>query len=462
MKLFNTMTGEKTEFVPMEAGKVKMYACGPTVYNYFHIGNARMLVVFDMMRRYMEYRGYEVKFVQNFTDVDDKIIKKANEEGISSKELSEKYIKEYFTDAEGLGIRKATIHPKATENIDEIIDIVKTLVDKGFAYQVDSDVYFSTKKFKEYGKLSHMPIDELEAGARIDVNDIKRDPLDFALWKGAKPNEPAWESPWGMGRPGWHIECSAMVRRYLGKTIDIHCGGRDLVFPHHENEIAQSECANGCEFVRYWVHNGFISVDNEKMSKSAGNFFTVREVAEKYGYDVIRYFLLSAHYRKPINYSVEIIEQAKASLERIHNCEDNLSFIMKNAPEGDVCEGVKAICEKRKAQFIEAMDDDFNTADGIAAIFELVKDLNSASKNMTAGCAKYAYESLNELTSLMGLDKKKNTGVDSEFIEAKIAERAAAKKAKNYALADAIRKELSDMGIILEDTSAGTKYKFKE
>ncbi len=459
MKLFNTMTGEKAEFIPLTEGKVKMYACGPTVYNLFHIGNARMLVVFDMLRRYLEFRGYDVTFVQNFTDVDDKIIKKANEEGISSKELSEKYIKEYFTDAEGLGIRHATIHPKATENIDEIIDIVKTLVDKGFAYEVNGDVYFSPKKFKEYGKLSHMPIEDLESGARIDVSDVKNDPLDFALWKAAKPGEPAWTSPWGEGRPGWHIECSAMVRRYLGQTIDIHCGGRDLVFPHHENEIAQSECANGCEFVRYWVHNGFISVDNEKMSKSAGNFFTVRDVAEKYGYDVIRYFLLSAHYRKPINYSVDIIEQSKAALERIHNCEDNLKFTAKNAADGEVCDTVKAACAKRKEQFITAMDDDFNTADGIAAIFELVKDLNTASPNMTKQCAQYAYDALHELTALMGLDKKEDDSVDEAYIEAKIAERAEAKKAKNYALADAIRKELSDAGIILEDTSSGTKYK---
>ncbi len=462
MKLFNTMTGEKTEFIPLQEGKVKMYACGPTVYNYFHIGNARMLVVFDMLRRYMEYRGYEVTFVQNFTDVDDKIIKKANEEGITAKEVAEKYIKEYFTDAEGLGIKHATVHPRATENIDEIIDIVKTLVDGGFAYQVGGDVYFSTLKFKEYGKLSHMPIEDLEAGARIDVNDVKKDPLDFALWKGAKPGEPAWESPWGLGRPGWHIECSAMVRRYLGKTIDIHCGGRDLVFPHHENEIAQSECANGCEFVRYWVHNGFISVDNEKMSKSAGNFFTVRDVAQKYGYQVIRYFLLSAHYRKPINYSVDIIEQSKASLERIHNCEENLRFIAENSPAGEVCDGVRSLCESRKAQFIEAMDDDFNTADGIAAIFELVKDLNLKSSEMSGACAKYAYDALRELTSLMGLEKQNNGGADTAYIEEMIARRTAAKKARDYATADAIRKELSDMGVILEDTSSGTKYKFKE
>ncbi len=459
MKLFNTMTGEKTDFIPMTEGKVKMYACGPTVYNLFHIGNARMLVVFDMLRRYLEYRGYEVTFVQNFTDVDDKIIKKANEEGITSKELSEKYIKEYFTDAQGLGIRAATIHPKATENIDEIIDIVSTLVDKGFAYEINGDVYFSPKKFKEYGKLSHMPIEDLESGARIDVSDVKKDPLDFALWKAAKPGEPAWTSPWGEGRPGWHIECSAMVRRYLGQTIDIHCGGRDLVFPHHENEIAQSECANGCEFVRYWVHNGFISVDNEKMSKSAGNFFTVRDVAEKYGYDVIRYFLLSAHYRKPINYSVEIIEQSKSALERIHNCEDNLKFIIKNGEEGQICDKVRAFCTERKDQFVKAMDDDFNTADGIAAIFELVKDINTVSSGMSKQCAQHAYDALHELTELMGLDKKEDDTIDESYIEAKIAERAAAKKAKDYALADAIRKELSDAGIILEDTSAGTKWK---
>lgn len=379
MKIFNTMTAKKEEFVPMDKNEVKIYACGPTVYNYIHIGNARPLCVFDVLRRYLEYRGYNVKFVQNFTDIDDKIIKRANEEGTTYDVISKKYIEEFWTDANGLNFKKATVHPKATENIDEIIKLISTLVEKGYAYQAENDVYFRTLKFKEYGKLSHQPIEDLESGARIAIGEIKEDPLDFALWKGAKPGEPYWDSPWGKGRPGWHIECSAMNRKYLGNTIDIHCGGKDLVFPHHENEIAQSECANGCTFANYWMHNGYINVDNVKMSKSLGNFKTVREIANVYGYEVIRYFLISSHYRSPINYSLDIIEQCKSALERLYTCRDSLDFAIKNAAEETKENDAELIAEldKRREQFITAMDDDLNTADGLAAIFELTKDINT-------------------------------------------------------------------------------------
>ena len=467
MRFYNTLTKRKDEFVPLEEGKVRMYACGPTVYDFFHIGNARCFVVFDMLRRYLEYRGYEVKFVQNFTDVDDKIIKRANAEGVTQRDIAERYIAEYFTDAKGLGIRPATIHPRATENIDEMIGIVSTLIDNGHAYAVDmgegnSDVYFRTLSFKEYGKLSHMPIDELEKGARIDVSEHKEDALDFALWKAAKPGEPYWESPWGKGRPGWHIECSAMVLRYLGESIDIHCGGQDLTFPHHENEIAQSECCTGKPFARYWLHNGYINVDNTKMSKSLGNFFTVRDAAAKYGYPVIRFFILSAHYRSPINFSADILAQSKNALERIINCINNLEFYLKTAAPGELGDA-KAKAYKHKADFIEAMDDDFNTADGIAAIFELVRDANELiAADASADAAKYTLDMLTELCSLMGfLPEKSDDGEFTAMIEAKIAERAAAKKAKNYAEADKIRAELLEKGVVLEDTPKGTKYRIE-
>lgn len=467
MRFYNTLTKRKDEFTPIEPGKVRMYACGPTVYDFFHIGNARCFISFDMLRRYFEYRGYEVKFVQNFTDVDDKIIKRANAEGVTQKDIAERYIAEYFTDAKGLGIRPATVHPRATENIDEMITIISSLIEKGHAYPVDmgdgnSDVYFRTLSFREYGKLSHMPIDELEKGARIDISEHKEDALDFALWKAAKPGEPYWESPWGKGRPGWHIECSAMVLRYLGETIDIHCGGQDLTFPHHENEIAQSECCTGKTFANYWLHNGYINVDNTKMSKSLGNFFTVRDAAAKYGYPVIRFFILSAHYRSPINFSQNILEQSKNALDRITNCIDNLKFYLKTAPSGELGEA-KANADKHKADFIEAMDDDFNTADGIAAIFELVRDANELiAGNASAEAAKYTLDMLTELCSLMGFLPEEKT--DDEFtamIEEKIAERAAAKKAKDYAKADKIRAELLEKGVILEDTPKGTKYRIE-
>ena len=345
MKLFNTMTRQKEEFVPITPGEVKMYCCGPTVYNYIHVGNARPMILFDVLRRYLEYRGYQVTFVQNFTDVDDKIINRANEEGTTSQAISEKYIEEYFKDAHGLGVRDATIHPKATENIAQIIDLVQTLIDKGYAYAVNGDVYYRTKKFADYGKLSHQPIEDLQAGARIDVNDVKEDPLDFALWKAAKPGEPYWDSPWGQGRPGWHIECSAMSNRYLGKTIDIHCGGEDLQFPHHENEIAQSEAANGCKFVNYWLHNGFLNINNQKMSKSLGNFFTVREAAEAYGYEAVRFFMLSAQYRSPLNYSRDSLIMAQNSLERLYTAESNLEFLVKNGADGDMTPEEKAFTD---------------------------------------------------------------------------------------------------------------------
>ena len=459
MQFFNTLTNKKEEFVPIIPGEVRMYACGPTVYNFFHIGNARVFVVFDTLRNFFEYMGYKVKFVQNFTDIDDKIIRLANEEGVDFKEFAERYIAEYFTDAKGLGVKPASVHPKATEHIDVIIDIVNTLVEKGFAYESNGDVYFSTKKFSSYGKLSHQPLEELEAGARIEVSDIKRDPMDFALWKAAKEGEPYYDSPWGKGRPGWHIECSAMCKKHLGDTIDIHAGGKDLIFPHHENEIAQSECANGCEFAHYWLHNGYINVDNAKMSKSKGNFFTVRDIAEKYGYGPIRMFLLSAHYRSPINYSVDILEQAAAGLKRINNCRDDLSFRIGSALEGNENTAVEEKWLAHKQEFIRAMEDDVNTADAIAAVFELVRDLNiylsdeAEKKTLSFGLAL-----LNELCGVLGLSEEEKQDIDSQ-VEELIAKRTEAKKNKDYATADAIRDQLKGMGIILEDTPQGVKWK---
>lgn len=463
MKIYNDLTRQKEEFIPLEEGKVKIYACGPTVYNYFHIGNARPIVLFDLFRRYLRWRGWDVTFVQNFTDVDDKIIRKANEEGVSSTEIAARYIAEYFTDAQGLGVEAADIHPKATENIGQIIGLVSALVKKGHAYAAENgDVYFRTRSFPCYGCLSHMPIEDLESGARIAVDEIKEDPLDFALWKAAKPGEPAWKSPWGMGRPGWHIECSAMVKRYLGETIDIHCGGVDLTFPHHENEIAQSEAATGKPFARYWMHNGFINVDNQKMSKSLNNFFTVRDVAKVYGYMPIRYFLISSHYRKPINYSADIIEAAQNSVDRIQNCYDNLAFYLKNAPSGEVLSAEKkAVLEGYRAQFIEKMDDDFNTADAVSALFEMVRELNLfLATHPSKEAAEEAGAYFIEIAKLMGLVGESATDkAFAEEVEKLIAERAMAKKAKNFALADEIRAKLSDMGVTLQDTAQGTKWK---
>ena len=458
MKIFNTLTRQKDEFKPITEGEVKIYACGPTVYNYIHIGNARPLCVFDVLRRYFEWRGYKVNFVQNFTDIDDKLIKKANEEGITVPQVAERYIEEFWTDAKGLNVREATVHPRATENIEQIQGIISSLVEQGYAYEAGGDVYFRAKKFDEYGKLSHQPLEDLAAGAseRVDSGDIKEDPMDFCLWKGAKPGEPYWESPWGIGRPGWHIECSAMAGRYLGKTIDIHCGGLDLIFPHHENEIAQSECANGCEFAHYWMHNGFINVDNHKMSKSLNNFFTVRDVADKFGYEPIRYFLISSQYRSPINYSVDIIEQAKNSLERLYTCRDNIDFALKNAAEGGE---IPAFIEERKNEFITAMDDDLNTADALAAVFMLVRDINTviaggAGKATLEACA----DMFDQLTGVLGLVyNRKTEALDSE-IEELIEKRTAARKAKDFKTADEIRDKLKEMGIVLEDTPQGVKW----
>lgn len=462
MKVYNTLTRKKEELVPITPGEIKMYACGPTVYNYIHIGNARPLCIFDILRRYLEYRGYIVKFVQNFTDIDDKIIRRANEEHVDFSEISERYIKEFWTDADGLNVRHATINPKATENIDAIIQIISTLIEKGYAYEAQGDVYFSTEKFKDYGKLSHQPLEDLEAGARIMVGEVKREPMDFAVWKAAKPGEPAWDSPWGKGRPGWHIECSAMNWRYLGDTIDIHCGGQDLIFPHHENEIAQSECFTGKPFAHYWMHNGYINVDNVKMSKSLGNFFTVRDVAEKYGYEPIRYLLISAQYRSPINYSTDIIEQCIAALNRLYTCRDSLDFELKNAADAEH-DGDKAIIDgfdKYREQFISAMDDDLNTADAIASIFELVRDINTNVVGNTPSKAlvEGAIAMFDELTGVLGLVYNRKTETLDSDVEALIEARTNARKEKNWAEADRIRDQLKEMGIVLEDTAQGVKW----
>ena len=462
MKVYNTLTRKKEELIPITPGEIKMYACGPTVYNYIHIGNARPLCIFDILRRYLEYRGYKVTFVQNFTDIDDKIIRRANEEHVDFSEISERYIKEFWTDADGLNVRHATVNPKATENIDAIIHIISTLIEKGYAYEAQGDVYFSTEKFKDYGKLSHQPLEDLEAGARIMVGEVKREPMDFAVWKAGKPGEPAWDSPWGKGRPGWHIECSAMNWRYLGDTIDIHCGGQDLIFPHHENEIAQSECFTGKPFAHYWMHNGYINVDNVKMSKSLGNFFTVRDVAEKYGYEPIRYLLISAQYRSPINYSTDIIEQCISALNRLYTCRDSLDFELKNASDAEH-DGDRAIIDgfgKYREQFIDAMDDDLNTADAIASIFELVRDINTnvVGKTPSKALVEGAISVFDELTGVLGLVYNRKTETLDSDIEALIEARTNARKEKNWAEADRIRDQLKEMGIVLEDTAQGVKW----
>ena len=467
MKLYNSMTLKKEDFTPLEPGKVTMYACGPTVYNYIHVGNARPLIVFDVLRRYFEYRGYEVTFVQNFTDVDDKIINQALKEETTSDAVAAKYINEYFVDANGLGVHEATIHPKATENIAEIIAIIQKLLDKGLAYESGGDVYYRTERFAGYGKLSHQPLEELKAGARIDVSDIKESPMDFALWKAAKPGEPSWESPWGLGRPGWHIECSAMSGKYLGNTIDIHCGGQDLIFPHHENEIAQSEGANDVEFVRYWLHNGFISIDNKKMSKSLGNFFTVREAAEAYGYENIRMFMLMSHYRSPLNYSGEILLQAKGALERLKTARANLQFLTQNGEDGALTDGEGEFIERLpvyRERFIAAMEDDFNTADAISVIFELAREANSLTapeKKPTKALASETLKVFDELSDVLGLIYGGDEGNESlaSEVEALIEARQRARKEKNWAEADRIRDELKARGIILEDTPQGVKWK---
>jgi len=468
MKIYNTLTRQKEEFVPLTAGEVKIYACGPTVYNYIHIGNARPICVFDVLRRYLACRGMEVTFVQNFTDIDDKIINKANEEGTDYLTVSERYIEEYKTDAKGLNVRPATIHPLATENIDEIIHIISDLIDKGYAYPTpNGDVYFRTLKDKEYGKLSHQPLEDLQSGARIATGEIKEDPMDFTLWKSAKPGEPSWISPWGKGRPGWHIECSAMVRKYLGETIDIHCGGQDLIFPHHENEIAQSECCNGVPFANYWMHNGYINVDNRKMSKSLDNFFTVRDVAEKYGYEPIRFLMVASHYRTPVNYTMEIIEQNKAALERLYNCRNNLEFLMENAPSGEK-PGEHAMRRKLgeyQDHFIDAMEDDLNTADAISALFDLARSINSNLNASTAPSKELCFFALNlfnELADVLGLLYAKQDNSLDEEIEKLIAERTQARKNKDWAAADRIRDELKARHVVLEDTPQGIKWKIEQ
>lgn len=464
MKIYNTLTRKKEEFVPIEEGKVKMYVCGPTVYNYFHIGNARPFVVFDTMRKYLEYRGYKVKFVQNFTDVDDKIINRAKEEGISAGEVSEKYIEEYYKDAAALNVKKATVHPKVTETMSDIIKFVEDLIEKGYAYESEGDVYYRARKFDGYGKLSGKNIDDLISGARIAVGEKKEDPLDFALWKARKEeSEIAWESPWGMGRPGWHIECSAMSKKYLGPTIDIHAGGEDLQFPHHENEIAQSEACNGQQFANYWMHNGYINIDGVKMSKSLGNFKTVRDLLQHYDGEVLRFLILSGHYRGPIDFGPDILTQSQNGLARMRNAKSNLKHLV-SACEGsmtDVEKGTLAGFDKFRERFIEVMDDDLNTADAISVVFELITSINTAVKDgSTKEFAQKSLDLLMELTTVLGLLQQDPQEEDAEIepeIQALIDERQAARKEKNFARADEIRDQLKAMGITLKDTPQGVQ-----
>ena len=460
MQIYNTLTRKKEEFIPQKEGEYRIYVCGPTVYNYIHIGNARPVVVFDTLRRYLEYRGNKVIFVSNITDIDDKLIQKAKEQGCSMKEVAEKYEAEFIKDSDGLNAKTPTVRPRATEHIEEILDIVKDILDKGYGYVAkNGDVYFRTRAFKDYGKLSHLNLEELESGNRelrsqMD-DDLKEDPADFAVWKAAKPGEPAWPSPYGPGRPGWHIECSAMARKHLGDTIDLHCGGQDLIFPHHENEIAQSECANGCTFSRYWMHNGFLNIDNHKMSKSANNFFTVREIAEVFGYEPIRYFLLTAGYRMPLNYTVELLNSCKASLERLYTCRDNLDFLIKNAKGESNLLSEKAAAAKVK--FNTAMDDDLNTPDALAAIFELVKDINTMGADASRDALETAAATFDELTGVLGLlYNRKTDEIPAEVMEL-VQKRVEAKKAKDWPTADALRAKITEMGYVVEDTPQGPK-----
>ena len=466
MKLYNTLTKQKEEFVPIEPGKVSIYVCGPTVYNLIHIGNARPMIVFDTARRYMEYKGYEVNYVSNFTDVDDKIINKAIEEGVSADVISTRYIEECKKDMADMNVRPATTHPLATREIPGMIDMITNLIEQGYAYDVNGTVYFRTRKFDEYGKLSHKNLDDLQGGNRsllVSGEDQKEDPLDFVLWKPKKEGEPYWDAPWSQGRPGWHIECSVMAKHYLGDTIDIHAGGEDLIFPHHENEIAQSECSNGVPFAHYWLHNAFLNIDNRKMSKSLGNFFTVRDIKEKYDLMVLRFFMLSAHYRSPLNFSAEIMESSKNALERMVNAVDRLNGLMQAGESGEPLEAERAALEEMKqfrAKFEEAMDDDINTADAVAAVFELVKFANTEVKE---GCTRIFAELVKQeiltLCDILGLIVERKEEVLDEEIEALIAERQAARKANNFARADEIRDQLQAQGIILEDTREGVKWK---
>lgn len=466
MKLYNTLTKKKEEFIPLEPGKVKMYVCGPTVYNFIHIGNARPMIVFDTARRYMEYKGYEVNYVSNFTDVDDKIIKKSLEEGVSAEEVSQRYIQECKKDMADMNVQPATTHPQATQEIEGMIEMIKDLIEKGYAYEVEGTVYFRTRKFDQYGKLSHKNLDDLRSGNRsllVSGEDQKEDPLDFVLWKPKKEGEPYWVSPWSEGRPGWHIECSVMAKKYLGEEIDIHAGGEDLIFPHHENEIAQSECCNGKIFARYWLHNGFLNIDNRKMSKSLGNFFTVREIGEQYDLQVLRFFMLSAHYRSPINFSREIMESSRNALERIVTAVSNLKHLLENASVSEMTAQEKTLLEEMgefRRKFEEAMDDDLNTADAQAAIFELVKFANThGNEESTASFLTAVRQEIIALSDILGLlVDRKEENLDQE-IEALIAERQAARKARNFQRADEIRDQLQNMGIILEDTREGVKWK---
>lgn len=463
MKVFNTLTRKKEEFIPLQPGIVNMYVCGPTVYNFFHIGNGRTFIVFDTVRRYFEYRGYKVNFVQNFTDIDDKMIKRANEENITVKELGDRFIEEYYKDADALNIERATVNPRATEFIDEIINFVKDLIDKGYAYEVNGDVYFNTKSFKEYGKLSGQNLDDLQAGARINVDERKNDPMDFAIWKKQKPNEPAWESPWGMGRPGWHIECSCMAHKLLGETIDIHAGGNDLIFPHHENEIAQSECRTGKAFAKYWMHSAFLNVNNEKMSKSLNNFFTAREILDKYEPDVVRLFMLSGHYRTQLNFSEESLEASKSAIERLYNAISNLENLL-----GEVKIEVTSDSEREylkhlseyKDKYIEKMDDDFNTADAISVIFDMIRDINTnVSADSSKELVNYCLSLIRELGNPLGILQKTTKSTLEKEIEELIEKRQNARKQKNWALSDEIRDSLKARGIILEDTPQGVRWK---
>ena len=456
------MTRKKEEFVPLHEGKVGIYSCGPTVYNYFHIGNARPFIIFDTLRRHLEHMGYEVTFVQNFTDVDDKMIRRANEEGVTVAELGDRFIEEYFRDADALGVKRATVHPRATKHIGEIIGMIKKLEAKGLAYEVDGDVYYDTHAFPGYGKLSGQNLEDREMGARIEVDEDKKHPMDFALWKKQKPGEPAWKSPWGKGRPGWHIECSAMSCKYLGQTFDIHCGGQDLIFPHHENEIAQSEGANGQPFARYWMHNGHINVDNHKMSKSAGNFFTVRDIVKEFDPEAVRLFMLSAHYRSPINFSRDLIEQAQNALARLYTARDNALFLRESAPDCPMTaeeEAFAARADQAISAFNEAMDDDLNTADALGVIFEYVRDMNaSLNEHSSRAAVEKGVNALNEMAGVLGL-LRREADLVPEDVKALVEERQAAKRARDFAQADALRAQIEQMGYVVEDTPKGPKVR---
>lgn len=466
MKLYNTLTRKKEDFIPIHENEVRMYCCGPTVYNYFHIGNARPFIIFDAFRRYMEYKGYKVTYVQNFTDIDDKMIQRANEEDTTVAELAERFIEEYFKDADGLGIERATVHPRATQHIDEMIAYIEGLIEKGLAYEIDGDVWYDTSAFESYGKLSRQDLEELEAGARVDPNEKKRNPMDFALWKAQKPGEPAWDSPWGKGRPGWHIECSVMASKYLGETIDIHAGGQDLIFPHHENEIAQSEGLSGKPFANYWLHNGYINVDNRKMSKSLGNFFTVRDISEKYDLEIVRLFMLSAHYRSPVNFSHELLDQAKSALERLYNARNNLLYLLDMAEDRDLSDEEQKLHDRTGEyirDFESAMDDDINTADALSVIFDLVRDANTHLKaESPRRLIEAFYNTFKSLTDIMGIVQKEQKKSLDQEIEELIEKRQQARAAKDWATADKIRDDLKARGIILEDTPHGVRWTIQQ